>query len=77
MAQGGTKVERQKGGEGPDFKASTSTRYGLDRAFTVLVTVASLVGIVVLALLLADVVRDGSGMLSWQFLTSFPSQIFP
>ena len=54
-----------------------STRYGLDRAFTVLVTVAALVGIAVLAVLLVDVARDGSAMLSPDFLTSFPSQIFP
>ncbi len=54
-----------------------STRYGLDRAFTALVTVAALVGIVVLAVLLVDVIRDGSSMLSLEFLTSFPSQIFP
>src|SRR5215217_4339170 len=54
-----------------------STRYGLDRAFTVLVTAAALIGIVVLALLLFDVIRDGSTMLSTRFLTSFPSQIFP
>ena len=78
MAQSSTKVERQEGGPGgPDFKASKSTRYGLDRAFTVLVTGASLVGIVVLAVLLVDVIRDGSTMLSLKFLTSFPSQIFP
>jgi len=49
----------------------------MDRAFTVLVTTAALVGIIVLAVLLVDVVKDGSSMLSWQFLTSFPSQIFP
>jgi phosphate transport system permease protein len=54
-----------------------STRYGLDRAFTVLVTVAALVGIVVLVVLVVDVIRDGSTMLSPEFLTSFPSQIFP
>ncbi len=72
MTQGSTK--RQKG---PEFKASVSTRYGLDRAFTMLVTAAALVGVVVLALLLVDVVRDGSAMLSLKFLTSFPSQIFP
>jgi phosphate transport system permease protein len=54
-----------------------STRYGLDRAFTALVTAAALVGIVVLAVLLVDVIRDGSPMLSLDFLTNFPSQIFP
>jgi phosphate transport system permease protein len=46
-------------------------------AFTVLVTGAALVGIVVLVVLLVDVIRDGSTMLSLKFLTSFPSQVFP
>ena len=54
-----------------------AARYGFDRVFTVVVTIAALVGIVVLAVLLVDVVRDGSSMLSSNFLTSFPSQIFP
>ena len=78
MAQSTTKTERPQGGPAAsDFKDSTSTRYGLDTAFTVLVTVAALIGIVVLALLLVDVIRDGAPMLSLNFLTSFPSQIFP
>ena len=76
MDQTGTKTERQEGNE-QDFKGSVSTRYGLDRAFTWLVTGASLVGVIVLALLLFDVVKDGSSMLSLEFLTSFPSQVFP
>jgi phosphate transport system permease protein len=76
MAQGTTRVGRSGDG-GADFKTSMSARYGLDRAFTVLVAVAALVGIVVLAVLLVDVIRDGSTMLSAGFLTSFPSQIFP
>ena len=54
-----------------------STRYALDSAFTVLVTVAALIGIIVLVVLVVDVTRDGSSMLSLNFLTSFPSQIFP
>jgi phosphate transport system permease protein len=73
MTQGSTKRQ----GGGPEFKTSVSTRYGLDRAFTWLVTGAALVGVVVLALLLVDMVKDGSSMLSLEFLTSFPSQIFP
>jgi len=78
VAHSGTQVKRPEGGaERPEFKASMSTRYGLDRAFTVLVTVAALVGIVVLVVLVVDVIRDGSTMLSPKFLTSFPSQIFP
>ncbi len=35
---------------------------------------ATLVGLVVLAVLLADILRDGLGRLSWEFLTSFPSR---
>jgi phosphate transport system permease protein len=79
VAQSTRQVERRGGGAagGPHFKTSMSARYGLDRAFSVLVTVAALVGIVVLAMLLVDVIRDGSPMLSFGFLTSFPSQIFP
>jgi len=74
----GTQVERPKEGTGGEnFRANMAARYGLDRVFTVVVTVAALVGIVVLALLLVDVARDGSSMLSLNFLTSFPSQIFP
>jgi phosphate transport system permease protein len=73
-----SQAERPGGGAGgSDFKASMSTRYGLDRAFTALVAAAALVGIAVLAVLLVDVIRDGSPMLSLEFLTSFPSQIFP
>ena len=78
MTQSTTKAQQQQGGPGgPDFKASKSTRYGLDMAFTALVTGAALVGVFVLVVLLIDVIRDGSTMLSLKFLTSFPSQIFP
>jgi phosphate transport system permease protein len=76
MTQSNAKT-RQQEDSAQDFKESVSTRYGLDRAFTWLVTGASLVGVIVLALLLIDVVKDGSSMLSLEFLTSFPSQIFP
>ena len=78
MARGSTQVERRgEGGQEPKFKPNMSARYGFDRIFTVVVTAAALVGIVVLAVLLVDVARDGSSMLSPNFLTSFPSQIFP
>src|SRR5919112_988645 len=78
VARIGTNASQQEGGpSGADFKKSLSTRYGFDMAFTWLVTVASLVGVIVLALLLIDVVKDGSSMLSLEFLTSFPSQVFP
>ena len=77
MAQG-TQVQKPKEGteEGP-FKPNMAARYGFDRVFSVVVTAAALVGIVVLVVLLVDVIRDGSSMLSLNFLTSFPSQIFP
>jgi phosphate transport system permease protein len=78
VAQSSTKAKQQEDGPtGGDFKESLSTRYGLDRGFTVLVSVAAFVGIAVLAVLLVDVTRDGSSMLSLEFLTSFPSQVFP
>ena len=78
MARGGAQMERRAGGaEGSGFSTNMSARYGLDRVFSVLVTAAALVGIVVLVVLLIDVIRDGSSMLSLNFLTSFPSQIFP
>jgi len=78
VARGSTQVERRgEGGQEPKFKPNMSARYGFDRIFTVVVTAAALVGIVVLAVLLVDVARDGSSMLSPNFLTSFPSQIFP
>ena len=78
MTRGSTRVGRQEdGAANSDFNPSMSARYGLDWAFRVLVTLAALVGIAILGVLLVDVVRDGSTMLSLNFLTSFPSQIFP
>jgi phosphate transport system permease protein len=41
--------------------------------FVALVFAATLVGLVVLAVLLVDVVRDGLPWLSWSFITDFPS----
>ena len=73
-----TKVREQSGGQqGPEFKTTMGTRYALDRLFTIVVTIATLVGIAVLAILLIDVFRDGAPRLSWEFITSVPSQIFP
>jgi phosphate transport system permease protein len=74
----GTRVQKQRvGSEEANFKPNMSARYGFDRAFTILVTVAALVGVAVLTVLLVDVTLDGSSRLSMNFLTSFPSQIFP
>jgi phosphate transport system permease protein len=55
------------------FKTSTSARHAFDRVFAVLVFAATMVGLVVLAVLLVDIARDGLPRLSWGFLASFPS----
>lgn len=74
MAQAGTRV---KGGTEPDFKTSMSARHWLDRVFTGVVFIATLIGLVVLAVLLVDVFGDGLPRVNWQFITGFPSQIVP
>ena len=61
----------------PIFEASTSRRHGFDRVFAALVFAATVIGLVVLVVLLIDVAIDGVPLLSWQFLTGFPSTIFP
>ncbi|MBA2530280.1 MAG: phosphate ABC transporter permease PstA [Euzebyales bacterium] len=47
-----------------------------ERLFAWLVFAATIVGVIVLAVLLADVLIDGSPRLSWQFVTSYASR-FP
>ena len=59
--------------QGSVFKTSTLARHGLDRAFAVLVFVATMIGLIVLAVLLVDVARDGVPQIDWNFITSFPS----
>lgn len=66
---------RTKGRLEPDTDSRISLRHTLDRAFAALVCVAAVVGLVVLAVLLVDVVSDGLPWLSWRFITSFPSSI--
>ena len=74
MTRSGTQIS-QKGRpeQGAVFQTSTSARYALDRVFAVLVFVATMIGLVVLAVLLVDIARDGVPRLSWEFITSFPS----
>ncbi|HEY6749773.1 MAG TPA: phosphate ABC transporter permease PstA [Rubrobacteraceae bacterium] len=75
MATRGDTQTSQKEGlkKGADFKTSTSVRHALDRMFSVLVLTATLIGLVVLAILLVDIAWDGVPRLSWDFITSFPS----
>ena len=58
---------------GAAFETSTAARHVLDRVFAVLVVTATMIGLVVLAVLLVDVARDGLPRLSWDFITSFSS----
>src|ERR687894_1395535 len=72
----GVEKNAQQGGpeqEQPVFKSSVSARHALDRVFAALVFVAAMIGLVVLAVLLVDIGRDGLPRLSWDFLASFPS----
>jgi phosphate transport system permease protein len=75
MMKSGTRTTHRGGQEqqGSVFKASTSTRHALDRAFAALVFVAAVIGLVVLAVLLVDIAWDGIPRLGWAFITSFPS----
>lgn len=58
----------------PRFQPSRASRYRSDRFFAVAALVATIVGLVVLVLLLADVLIDGLPRLSWDFIMSFPSR---
>jgi phosphate transport system permease protein len=75
MTQSSTQIA-PKGQRERDFKPSTSARHALDWVFAVLVFIATIIGLVVLAVLLVDIGLDGLPRLSWQFITSFPSS-FP
>src|SRR5215208_6569815 len=70
-----TRRTAQKGGPEQEivFKDSMSVRHALDWTFAILVFIATIIGLVVLAVLLMDIARDGVTRLSWDFLTSFPS----
>ncbi|HEX6939700.1 MAG TPA: phosphate ABC transporter permease PstA [Longimicrobiales bacterium] len=59
-----------------DFRPRLRYRRAVGGVFAAACFVAASVGILALAALLVDVWRDGSGALSWRFITSFPSR-FP
>jgi phosphate transport system permease protein len=56
------------------FQPNLAGRYKLDNIFSVLALLCTLVGLVILAWLLIDVLTDGLPRLNWNFLTSFPSR---
>ena len=53
---------------------TASIRRGLDTAFQVLALIVLLLALAALGALIWDIVVDGAGRLSWQFLTNFPSR---
>jgi phosphate transport system permease protein len=67
--------------DGPEqkavFKTSMAAKHWADRLFTGLIFLATIVGLVVLAVLLVDIGRRGLPVVDWQFLTSYPSQVLP
>jgi phosphate transport system permease protein len=58
----------------PDTRVLLAHRRRVERLFEGLGLLATLVGIVVLAILVLDVLLDGWPRLGWQFLSSFPSR---
>ncbi len=56
------------------FNPRVAQRRFLARAFAAVCLLATLVGIVVLGLLLADLISTGAQRITWAFLTGFPSR---
>jgi len=56
------------------FRPRTRLRRAIGSLCATLFLAATLVGIVALVILLADVLSDGAGTLSWEFINAFPSR---
>ncbi|MBT5774237.1 MAG: phosphate ABC transporter permease PstA [Dehalococcoidia bacterium] len=56
------------------FKVRLRTRHLLGRAFVVLTSLGAAIGIVLLAILLVEVWREGAHFLSWDFIQNGPSR---
>jgi phosphate transport system permease protein len=56
------------------IRPSGTGRHFRDRLLAAFGLLATLLGLIALGALLYDVLRDGVGRLSWQFLTSYPSR---
>jgi phosphate transport system permease protein len=56
------------------FDARIGTRRRVGTLFHVICLLATVIGVVVLATLLFDIVRTGGGRLTWEFLNGFPSR---
>uniref|UniRef100_A0A7C5VVN8 Phosphate transport system permease protein PstA n=1 Tax=Thermomicrobium roseum TaxID=500 RepID=A0A7C5VVN8_THERO len=57
-----------------EFRPRLTLRRQLGALFGILSTTAIVVGLTTLAVLITDVVRDGWHVISWDFLTSYPSR---
>ena len=57
-----------------EFTPRLALRKRLGTLFGILSALAIIIGLTTLGLLIADVVRDGWHVLSWDFLTSYPSR---
>jgi phosphate transport system permease protein len=58
----------------PNFNASLSDRYRLDKIFEFAAWTATFFGLAMLVILLITVLRDGLFRLNWSFITSYPSR---
>lgn len=56
------------------FQRHLKIRQRRGSLFSALFLGATLTGIIVLIILVADVIKDGAGWLDWQFITSYPSR---
>ncbi|WP_017297282.1 phosphate ABC transporter permease PstA [Nodosilinea nodulosa] len=69
-----SKVSAPTLGQGAEFAGNLPQRYAADRVFGLAAWMATAIAIAVLGWLLFEVLSQGLGRLSWQFLTSFPSR---
>src|SRR5690606_5386074 len=61
-------------GTAADFRPRAARRRALGLAFATACFAATVAGLIVLAILLVDLWRDGADMLSWDFIRSYPSR---
>ena len=57
-----------------NFKPRRAWRQAKGAVFAVACAATALLAVIVLGVLLVDIVHDGWGRLSWQFLDNFPSR---
>jgi hypothetical protein len=58
-----------------EFNVRQATRRAVGKIFALVCFTATAIGIIVLAVLLIDIWRDGAARLSLEFLSGFPSRI--